>query len=388
MRNPFKYGKQVSGEQFYDRIEAANELYRILTDGATNVVMYAPRRYGKTSLVLKVLERFGAEGVPSIHFDVSKVPTLERFLDEYASSAYALGGKLQNITHLFGEYVGHLHPTFSVGAGGSCSVRLDYGERMSAASISQVLDLPEKIAAQIGKPIVVAFDEFQEVAGLTSEFSLEKVFRSVIQAHQRTRYVFLGSKTHLMKRMFGDHARPFYNSAFNLRLGKPPIEESAAFLADRFRAEGAEIGKEHIARILDVSENIPYYIQALGWLTFDTMVTEGRKQVFGDDVTVAIQRLLDSNEELYEERLRTLAPSRRALAEALAAEPTSVFDEKYRKRYGVGVTSTVHSALGQLVDSGLVESDRHGYFIGDPIFARYIRMSTPSRVVGVDGREV
>ena len=381
MHNPFKYGKQVSGDQFYDRQEVSDDLYRMLSEGSANVVMYAPRRYGKTSLVLKVLERFGADGVPSIHFDVSKVPTLERFLDEYASSVYAIGGKLQNIAHLIEEYVGHLHPTFSVGLNGTCSMRLDYGEKMSATSISQVLDLPEKIWEAIGKPIIVAFDEFQDVAELSREFSLEKIFRSVIQAHQRTRYVFFGSKTHLMKRMFGDHSRPFYNSAFNVRMGKPPVDESVRYVQERFLSEGAEIGVPEVERIVALSENIPYYVQALGWLTFDTMAMLGRVRVEASDVDKALQRLLDSNEELYEERLRRLAPSRRALAEALAVEPTGLFDEKYRSRHGVGVTSTVHSALEHLVDSGLVESDKKGYFIGDPIFALYIRTASPSRVV-------
>ena len=69
MHNPFKYGKQVSADQFYDRQEISDDLYRMLSEGSANVVMYVPRRYGKTSLVLKVLERFGADCVPSIHFD-------------------------------------------------------------------------------------------------------------------------------------------------------------------------------------------------------------------------------------------------------------------------------------------------------------------------------
>ena len=54
LRNPFKYGKEVSGEAFYDRREVSETLYRRLADGSSNVVMYAPRRYGKTSLVKKV----------------------------------------------------------------------------------------------------------------------------------------------------------------------------------------------------------------------------------------------------------------------------------------------------------------------------------------------
>ena len=57
MKNPFKYGKEVTGYQFYDRTESRDELYRLLKDGVANVVLYAPRRYGKTSLVVNVLQR-------------------------------------------------------------------------------------------------------------------------------------------------------------------------------------------------------------------------------------------------------------------------------------------------------------------------------------------
>ena len=76
--NPFRYGKEVSGYQFYDRTENFDQLYRTLKDGSTNVVLYAPRRYGKTSLVLKVQEKFKAEGIKCIHFDISKINNRHR----------------------------------------------------------------------------------------------------------------------------------------------------------------------------------------------------------------------------------------------------------------------------------------------------------------------
>ena len=81
MVNPFKYGREVSGRQFYDRQEAFDSLYSKLAGGSANVVMYAPRRYGKTSLVKKVLARFSEEGIPCIYFDLNRVETLERFCE-------------------------------------------------------------------------------------------------------------------------------------------------------------------------------------------------------------------------------------------------------------------------------------------------------------------
>ena len=71
--NPFKFGKEASGDQFYDREESFRKLYTKLAGGASNVVMYAPRRYGKTSLVKRVLARFASESTPTIYFNLNKI---------------------------------------------------------------------------------------------------------------------------------------------------------------------------------------------------------------------------------------------------------------------------------------------------------------------------
>ena len=51
--NPFVYGKEVSGENFYDRREDFESLVATLAGGSANVVLYAPRRYGKTRGMLR-----------------------------------------------------------------------------------------------------------------------------------------------------------------------------------------------------------------------------------------------------------------------------------------------------------------------------------------------
>ena len=65
------------------------------------------------------------------------------------------------------------------------------------------------------------------------------------------RYLFFGSKTHMLKRMFGDKERPFYKSATTMRLDKPPAAESADFVRRRFvsRSVGIDGGmSERIVR--------------------------------------------------------------------------------------------------------------------------------------------
>lgn len=55
MPNPFKYGTIVRGEDFADRKEELQLLTRELTSGQ-NILLYSPRRYGKSSLMMMVLK--------------------------------------------------------------------------------------------------------------------------------------------------------------------------------------------------------------------------------------------------------------------------------------------------------------------------------------------
>ena len=374
LRNPFKFGREVSGKEFYDRNEVFARLYAKLAGGSSNVVMYAPRRYGKTSLVKKVLARFKEEGVPTVYFDMARADTLARFCDDYASALYSIAGRGREIAHALSDYLAHLHPTFSFGGDLPVAVRLDYGEKMSATSVSAGLDLAEKVAAECVKgPLVVAFDEFQEIGALSPQLPLEGIFRGAIQAHQHVRYVFLGSKTHLVKRMFGEKSRPFYKSAATIRLDKPAADECAAFVAERFAAGGIGIDATEVAAILSHSENIPYYLQELSSQVFESVCGAGRDWVEKTDVERAVKCLTVDNADYYAERVRELSPTRRTLLRALAEEPTSIFTDEYRRRHSLGCPSTVHTALRQLQEEGIVESDAKGWRVGDPFFARYVR---------------
>ena len=371
--NPFRYGREVSGRQFYDRAEAFDSLYSKLAGGSSNVVMYAPRRYGKTSLVKKVLSRFSDEGVPCVYFDLSRIESLERFCEAYASALYSLVGGARGIAHALADYLAHLHPTFSFGGEFPVSVKFDYGERMGSTPLSQVLGLAEKIAVEhVHGPVVVAFDEFQEIKSLSHERPLEGIFRSVIQEQQNVRYVFFGSKSHMLKRMFGEKSRPFYKSAATIRLEKPPVDESRAFVSERFGSCGIGVDASEVSRIVEISENIPYYLQELSSQVFEKVSARGGDWVETADVDCAVEALLAENADLYFEQLRALPQSQRQLARALAEEATQSFSSEYRRRHSLGVSSTVNTALTRLIDAGIVEADATGYRIGDPFFARAI----------------
>ena len=370
--NPFRYGRAVSGDQYYDRLAVGESLYRTIAGGAANVVLYAPRRYGKTSLVKNVIDKWSEDGFTCLYFDMMKMDSVERFCEKYAAAVYAAEKGVDRVVRTFGELLSRLRPKFTVGEDGSPGIELDVASRkFTPSDLEDILNLPEKVAK--GKrTFVVVFDEFQEIAGLSQSLPMEGVFRGCIQHHESVRYVFLGSKTHLLKRMFSEHSRPFYNSARIMHLEKPPEDESRKFVTDRFSSAGVRIGAEEVDKVLSLSQNIPYFIQALSSEVFESVIARGGRSVRPDDILAAADSLTEMKREQYETVVGELSSAQRSLLSALAASPTNRFDEAYRRKYGIGPSSTVHGALEKLVDKGHVEKTAHGYFVGDPFFARYL----------------
>ena len=63
MRNPFIYAEPVDGENFADRKRELEELKTEMLSGQ-NVIIYSPRRFGKSSLVHNTLLELGDKAIP------------------------------------------------------------------------------------------------------------------------------------------------------------------------------------------------------------------------------------------------------------------------------------------------------------------------------------
>src|SRR2546430_15434426 len=78
--NPFRFGRIVSGDAFTDREADLVVLERELR-GGQNILIEAPRRFGKTSLILEVKRRLQAAGLPVAYLDCMLVPSRARLAD-------------------------------------------------------------------------------------------------------------------------------------------------------------------------------------------------------------------------------------------------------------------------------------------------------------------
>ena len=372
MKNPFNYLQFAKGDQFYDRKVILDDLRSRILSGQSNVVIYGPRRYGKSSLVCELADLLEKKGIICISFDMVKMASLNLFASVYATKVYRRLAPVRLGVRQVGDFFKRLRPKLSIGNDGEASFSFDsIPAEIGPEELSEILDLPQRLSE--GRRVLIVMDEFQEVESLMPNCGFERVMRSVIQRHRNVSYIFLGSRYHLLRRMFTDHARPFYKSALTMLLDKPPLEESVAFVASRFESAGLAITPDAARRLVGRVDNIPYYIQQLGFETFRFVDEAGRKTADVDDVDAAYSRLSGFNRDQYEQAMLSFSTAQKTLLIALAAEATDEFDAGYRERHGLGTPSTLNSAKRKLIEDGHIEHIGGVCRLSDPFFAEYLR---------------
>ena len=81
MKNPFRFGQLVKGEHFCNRLNELKEIKKALNNGYSFWI-YSPRRFGKTSLLLRAFEELS--GIKTVYLDLYNVQSLSAFAEKYS----------------------------------------------------------------------------------------------------------------------------------------------------------------------------------------------------------------------------------------------------------------------------------------------------------------
>jgi AAA+ ATPase superfamily predicted ATPase len=366
--NPFSYGTIVRGNHFYDRKKECAHLVETLS-GGNNVVLYAPRRFGKTSLVFKVIEQLEAQGIICIYFDFMPVFSPESFVRLYANALSAKQSNVQKFAQVFSKIIKTVRPVIRFDAQGSPEFFIDFATaEVDETMVSRLLDLPETLAGK--KRVVVCFDEFQEAAQLNG-IHFEDLLRSKIQQQTKTNYLFFGSKTHLLKEMFNNNKRAFYNAASQMSLGTLPQKDTIAYLQKNFAASSVSLSTATAKYIISVASDIPHYIQLLAaeiWqYTVNSCHTVTKKIV--DDCAAQVLTL---KSDYYMELFGRQSQSRKQLLMALTKSGKNIFSTAYIGTHRLPSAATLQRAVKGLIQDGTIEKNKEEYFIADPFFKLFI----------------
>src|SRR5215212_5703993 len=222
--NPFTYGTIALDAAFTDREEELAELERDLENGQ-DVVVFAPRRYGKSSLVLRAAQRAVRSGGLVAYCDLMRTPTKEQFAAALARTIHEdLSSPADRTAEAAVRLFRGLRVEPSIELGSDGTVRFAFHPTRRRAQIDEtierLLELPAEIAAERKRRVVLVFDEFQEVTALDPHFP--NLMRAIFQLQPEVAHVYLGSKRHLIDRIFSDRNAAFWRSARRVELGPIP----------------------------------------------------------------------------------------------------------------------------------------------------------------------
>jgi AAA+ ATPase superfamily predicted ATPase len=367
--NPFSYGTIVTADHFYDRKEECAKLVDTLA-GGNNMILYAPRRFGKTSLIFRVIEQLEQQGFLCIYFDFMPVFSPESFVRLYTKAISEKMSSLDNFARSLTSTIKKIRPVLTFGQDGNPELSIDFANTgIDETMVSQLLDLPEQLASK-NKHTIVFFDEFQEVEKIKA-IKFEALLRSKIQQQRKTNYLFFGSKTHLLKEMFNDKKRAFYNSALQMAIGPLPQQESVTFLQLKFAGSKISIDRQTAKYLIDVAANIPHYIQLLAseiWQKAINHIPVIKKELIDECAKNVISLKSDYYMELYDRQ----SQSRKQLLGALTVEGTSLFSSAYIKKYRLPAAATLQRAVKELINDGIIEKTDNQYYITDPFFKWFV----------------
>jgi uncharacterized protein len=372
--NPFRYGALALDEAFTDREAEVAELLSDVLNGQ-DVVVFAPRRYGKSSLVWRVSQEAIAQGVLVAHVNLMTTPTKEKLAEKLAETIHDdVASTLFRARERLRVFAGlRITPVVTVEPDtGKLGFSFDTGRQPQDvdATLERLLELPGQLAAERERKVALVLDEFQEIVDI--DRNLPKLMRSVFETQPGVAHVYLGSKRHMLERIFNDENEPFWRSAKQMQLGviAPPLFRG--YIEARFQATGRRIGPDVIDRVLDATHGHPYATQELCYFVWEE-TPEGWEAGF-DNYEAALDKLLRSEHAHFGLVWEKAARAQRLVLQALAAEPGRPLVRAYRHRHGLPGASSVQRALDALVRDELVAKDGRGdYRLAEPFLAEWLR---------------
>ena len=372
--NPFLYGSLALDEAFTDREREVAELRSDLLNGQ-DVVILAPRRYGKTSLVWRVQQDLLKKKVLVAQVDLMTTPTKERLAEKLAKTIHDdIASTLFRAREAaIGVFRGlRITPRVTLDPDdASVSFGFDVGHRGPDidATLERLLELPGELGADRKRRVVLVLDEFQEITDIDRH--LPRLMRAVFQRQPEVAHVYLGSKRHMLRRIFSDRNEPFWRSAKQMELGVIPPELFALYVVERFGATGKSIDGEAVARILELTHGHPYATQEVCYAVWEE--TAARRTASLAEVERGLTGVLHSEHAHFSLLWDGAASGQRLLLQALAAEPGRPYTAAYRREHGLPAATNVQKALAALRRRELVATAKDGTVsIAEPFFAEWI----------------
>ena len=369
MKNPFVYSNYVTGNSFCNRSKELSELMKYIK-GSQNVLLYSHRRYGKSSLIRQVFHDITDNNfnIGTMHVELYGTISEKDFIARTFHGLNQLESSFERLLKSIGNALKNIKLNLSIdSATGETSISPDFKAIDEKIILEELMNIISKHSQK--RKLVIAFDEFQEVAKYT-EPGFEKRLRSFVQQHAKICYIFSGSQKHLLNEMFNTNKRAFYKSAESFPLHRIETKHYIPWIQGLFRRKNVHLSAEFAKEIVTRFENHPMYIQNFLFHLWDEPTQKGFTPGVIDKLENDIIEKRGSEHIILWETLTV--NQKKTLKLILLNKGINLFNADALKSVDLKSGSLVTKALTALMKKEIIVKNG-SYMIQDIIFKKWLQ---------------
>jgi len=368
LNNPFLIAGYHSPRYFCDRELETEKIISALTNDR-NISLISARRMGKTGLIQHVFYKLAEQDkVHCFYIDIFSTQNLHEFVTLLGKNVI---GKLDSNTDLMIKNITSIlksfRPSFTFDdVTGAPSISLDIQSQKTEVGLQEIFEYLKTS----GKRCYIAIDEFQQITEYP-EKGVEALLRSYMQFLPNVKFIFSGSKKHLMDALFSSANRPFYQSTQKIGLQEIPIDTYRLFAIEKFQENEKLISPSVFDSIYNMLSGHTWYIQ----FVLNQLFAQTKSEYTENDISIIINDVLKEENSTYKTYCELISKGQLRLLRAIAVEEkvSEPYETSFMQKHALTAPSSVRLALNALIDKSLVLKDDDGcYYVYDRFFSLWL----------------
>lgn len=371
----FLVGGKIEPPYFIGREQEIKKLTQDILEEAQINVITGPRRIGKTSLLKNFKSAVEKEllFVPVNCLEMTDLTDFFRVTTQALIEAYEEKHRIKGLARKYSgifrnKITAAYGPLTEIGGSiehaGNIYLKFLESELKEEALIQETFDFIESFSNEKKEPLIIAFDEFQELRRFNG--SIFNTLKSRMYRPPEVRYIFSGSSISFMQKVFLKPDSPLYLTAARTELKPIKEEDVKKYIKTRLATRRIEISEHALEKIHELTGGFPFYFQKLGILLHQEAFLEEKTRIKAKDVERVFAAMLDELDSEFEARYtENFSDQQKKVLKYLSAEkqkhlnqialdmntPASSLSTSMRELYGTMTISKPKKGLYEITDS-------------------------------------
>jgi hypothetical protein len=343
-------------------------------DNGLKLLVYGKRNTGKTSLVKNVVAKSWLRRQSSgffMYVDLMGVKQLSQISERMTiafSEAYNACFKMKSVFNNMLKIITGIKPSIALDENGYPKLSFDLvgGEKIRPfTAILKQLDL----IYESNIPLLLVLDEFQDIALIDEA---EALFRNGLEhINSRIPVVILGSKQHLLNRIFARPKAPFFNWGTHVYFGAIEYREYWQYMDERFKQEGLRISFENAVYLQDKMSRMPEAINRLCFaLLFHNIA---KNEIMQEDIDLGLSKVVSDRRNEPEIYLSGFTASEQKVIINIANKEPVPHPQGKDFIRSINLTAPgIRKIMMKLENEAVVYKEDTGYILADPLLKQHI----------------